>query len=230
VGVLRPTFLVIAACALPLVPPLGCGGSEAPDELTDPDLPLVATNPDGDPYPTDRIGGRKRSGTRPGDRMPNFTFRAYRSGRGGGLESVSLAEYYDPHQRRHKVLHLQVAATWCAICSSELEATVPVTEELKAKGIVFVEVIVSGPTPGIGPSLAEVDAWVDRHGTNFPTGIDVRGRRLSAVGVNGALMPHDILIDTRTMEILDSSVGAPLDVARYAGDGLRFVTERPPSY
>ncbi|MBX3215515.1 MAG: TlpA family protein disulfide reductase [Labilithrix sp.] len=208
-----------------------CGSSDdRPPPFPDPDLPLADASPDGEPYPTDRIGERKRSGTRPGDRMPNMTFRAYRSGRAGGLESVSLAEYFDPKQARHKVLHLQVAATWCAICSSELEATMSVVNELEARGIRFLEVIVSGAIVGQGPALAEVEAWIDRHGTTFPTGIDVAGRRLGAVGVNPAAMPHDILIDTRTMEILDSSVGAPVDVAKYVLEALRFVEENPPSY
>jgi hypothetical protein len=207
---------------------LGC--SDETEELADPDLPIVATNPDGEPYPTDHLGGRKRTATRPGDRLPNFTFRAYRNGRANGLETVSLAEYYDPQQKRNKVLHIQVAATWCAICSSELDATVTVTEPLKQRGVVFLEVVVSGATAGKGPSLSEVDAWIDRHNTNFPTAIDVRGRRLGTVGVSVSAMPHDILLDTRTMEILDSSVGAPLDVGKYALDGLRFVTDHPPSY
>ncbi|MCW5834663.1 MAG: redoxin domain-containing protein [Labilithrix sp.] len=214
-------LVVAAACS-------SSDGAQAP--FPDPDLPLVEANPDGEPYPTDRIGGTKRSGTRPGDRMPNLTFRAYRSGRAGGLETVSLAEYFDPTQARHKVLHLQIAATWCAICSSELEATMSVVDELEARGIRFLEVIVSGATAGKGPSLAEVDAWIDRHGTTFPTGIDVAARRLGALGVNGAAMPHDILLDTRTMEILDSSVGAPVDVAKYVLEALRFVEENPPSY
>lgn len=213
------------------ITPLGATGcSEQPEEFADPDLALVEKNPDGEPYPTDHIGGRKRTGTRVGDRMPNFTFKAYRNGRANGLETISLAEYYDPQQKRNKVLHIQVAATWCAICSSELEATVSVTEPLKKRGVVFLEVLVSGATAGKGPSLAEVDAWIDRHETNFPTGIDVRARRLGTVGVSVSAMPHDILIDTRTMEILDSSIGAPLDVGVYVLDGLKFVTEHPPSY
>ena len=229
-GIVRPATVLFTACIAALLPSSGCSSKEGPEELADPDLPVVATNPDGVPYPTDRLGGQERRRGSPGDRIPNLTFRAYRSGRAGGLETVSLAEYYDPGARRHKVLHVQLAATWCAVCSSELSATVPVAAPLREEGVVFVEVIVSGQTPGAGPSLAEVDAWVDRHGTTFPTAIDVRARRLGPLGVSGAVMPHDILVDTRTMEILDSSVGAPLDVAVYVRDGLRFVEENPPSY
>lgn len=212
---------------------VSCSSSEpgARDEpFPDPDLPAVTVNPDGAPYPTDHLGGNERRGGVRGDRIPNFTFKGYRSGRGGGLEDISLAEFYDPEQKRHKILHLQVAATWCAICSSVLSATLTVVEPLAERGVVFFEVIVSGTTPGAGPSLAEVDAWVDRHASTLPTGIDVAARRLGALGVNGAVMPHDIVIDTRTMEILDSSTGAPVDVGQYVLSALRFVEANPPSY
>ncbi|MDF2695881.1 MAG: hypothetical protein K0S65_4264 [Labilithrix sp.] len=222
-GVLASLTVVMA-----LTP--ACSSDDADDPFPDPDLAVVETNPDGVPYPTDRVGGQKRSGKTPGDRMPNFSFRAYRNGRAGGLETVSLAEYFDPDQKRNKVLHIQVAATWCTICSSELEATVTVTEPLAERGIRFLEVVVSGNVAGQGPPLRDVDAWIDRHGTNFPTAIDVEARRLGAVGVSVAVVPHDILIDTRTMEILDSSVGAPLDVGKYVLEALRFVEENPPSY
>jgi hypothetical protein len=207
-----------------------CGSDDPDPPMPDPDLPPVDANPDGDPYPTDHLGGKDRSGTTPGDRIPNLTLRAYRNGTASGLDTLSLAEYYDPHQRHHKILHLQVAATWCAICSSELEATVTVTQALKARGIEFLEVVVSGQTAGKGPSLGELDGWIDRHKTNFPTAVDVAARRLGALGVSPGVMPHDILIDTRTMEILDSSPGAPLDVAHYVLDGLNFVEKNPPSY
>jgi hypothetical protein len=223
-------FFVVASAALTVSGPgIGACSSE-PDELSDPDLPTVTTNPDGVPYPTDHIGSVKRSHGRPGDRIPNFTFRAYRSGRAGGLETVSLAEYFDPQQRRNKVLHLQVAATWCAICSGELEATMTVVEPLKERGVLFLEVVISGQTAGKGPSQSEVEDWIDRHHTTFPTGIDVRGRRLAALGVSTSAVPYDVLLDTRTMEILDSSVGSPLDVGQYVLQALDFVTKNPPSY
>jgi hypothetical protein len=228
-GLARSSVFGLALMAT-TAPPSLIACSDENKEFTDPDLAVVEANLDGEPYPTDRIGGRKRSGTRPGDRMPNFTFRAYRNGRANGLETISLAEYFDPQQKRNKVLHIQVAATWCAICSAELEATVTVTEPLKERGVVFLEIVVSGATAGAGPSLEEVDTWIDRHKTNFPTAIDVRARRLGPLGVSGSAMPHDILIDTRTMEILDSSIGAPLDIGVYVLDGLAFVTKNPPSY
>lgn len=164
--------------------------------------------------------------------MPNFAFLAYRDGdRSKGLTPISMADYYDPSGARNKVLYVQFAATWCAVCSDELAASVTIMDKAKAKGIVFLEVVVSGATAGFGPSQAEFDGWADRHRTNFTTAIDVRARRTASIGISGAsgAMPHDVLIDTRTMEILDSSAGAPADVGVYATDGLDFVTKNPPS-
>ncbi len=38
-----------------------------------------------------------------------------------------------------------------------------VAKPLAEKGVVFLEVIVSGASAGAGPSLEEVDGWVTRH-------------------------------------------------------------------
>ena len=43
-------------------------------------------------------------------------------------------------------------------------------------------------------------------------------------------VPYDILVDLRTMEILDSSAGAPVNVARYVREGIAWVDTHPPSY
>ena len=90
--------------------------------------------------------------------------------------------------------------------------------------------MVSGATAGQGPSLSEVDGWITGHKANFPTAIDVAGRRFGSLGVQPNAVPYDLLIDTRTMEILDSSVGAPVDVGQYALAALKFVESSPPSY
>lgn len=224
----RPSFRPLHFATAALLALGAC--SSDPEEAEDPSLPAVTTNPDGIPYPTDHLGGTERSVLKPGDRIPNFTFRGYRDGdRSKGLTTISLADYYDPSAKRNKVLYVQFAGTWCSVCSSELEATVTITEKAKEKGIALLEVVVSGATAGFGPSNAEFDGWADRHHTNFTTAIDVRAKRTSAIGVKGDAMPHDLLIDTRTMEILDSSVGAPVDVGHYALEGLDFVDKNPPS-
>lgn len=210
--------LAVAACS-----------SDGPPDLPDPDLPGRAANPDGVPYPSDSIGGLERSSTQPGQRIPNMTFQAYVDGdRARGLQTISLADYYDPEQKRHKVLDIQISQTWCSICSVETEATMQVLDRLHEEGAVVLQVMTSGPVASKGPALEDVDGWVDRHRMGYTLAVDVRGRRMSGVGVS--TVPWDILVDTRTMEILDSSAGAPADVLRYVRDGLQWVGTHPPSY
>jgi len=214
---------VVASCS---------SSKEAEPDFADPQLPGRDANPEGVPYPTDHLGGAERSGTRPGDRIPNFTFQAYVDGdRAAGLKTISLADYYDPQRIRHSILHLEVAAVWCTICSSYAEATVKVKEPLGLEGVVYLEVMVGGQKGnGAGPSLREVDDWIARHKSNFTTAIDVRAKRLASIGVPPATMPWDIMIDTRTMEILDSTGGAPLDIAKYDRSFLQSVATRAPAY
>jgi hypothetical protein len=222
-GVLLSLLSVCAGLA-------GCADEEA-EEAEDPDVPGRTTNPDGVPYPTDRIGPHDRVGKNPGDRIPNFTFQGYPDAdRSRGLQPISLADYFDPQQKRNKVLHIQVAATWCSICRSVVEATNIAKEPLGKRGMAYLEVVVSGPTQGIGPSLPQFDEWLTQNKTTFTSVLDVRARRLASIGVNGDVMPWDIVIDTRTMEILDSSGGAPADIGLFANEFLAFVEKNPPSY
>lgn len=218
-------------CSTLLLVVLACSNKPTEPDFPDPDVPGRDTNPDGVPYPIDHLGGTPRSGDRPGDRIPNFTFQGYVDGdRVAGLKTISLADYFDPTRKRHRLLHLEVAATWCPICSSYAAATTKVKVPLGEEGIVYLEVIVGGQTGTSGPSLQEVDDWIDRHKSNFTTAIDVRARRLGSIGVPLLTMPWDIIIDTRTMEIVESSGGAPKELVAYDRSFLRAVESRPPAY
>ena len=202
-------------------------GSSTSDDFADPDVVGREVNPEGVPYPTDHIGAAERTRSRPGDRIPNFTFQGYVNGDRSKLQTISLADYYDPDRKHHRLLVLQFAATWCAYCSSELTETLRVKDELAAEGGVFLEVLVSGAKLQQGPSLDEAEQWMARHNTTISMAIDVGARRVGRIGVDGSVMPWDARIDTRTMEILESSGGSPADVAKYVREGLEFVNKNP---
>ena len=222
----RPLLALLGAAVA------SCSSSkEQEPDFPDPEVAGRDVNPDGIAYPTDNLGGRPRSGKRAGDRIPNFTFQAYVDGdRAAGLKTVSLADYFDPDQKRNKTLHIEVSAVWCTICSSVTEETIKVKDSLGLEGVRYLEIMAAGKSVGAGPSLAEVDSWVIRHSSNITTGIDVRSRRLAGIGVDPNLKPWDIVIDTRTMEILDSSGGSPLDIVKYERSYLQVVAQIPPSY
>jgi hypothetical protein len=206
-----------------------CSTDDPPPDAPDPEVVGRDANPDGVPYPTDSLGGIERASNRPGQRIPNFTFQAYVNGdRSKGLQTISMADFFDPDQKRHKVLDIQISQVWCTICSVETESTSLVIDELTAEGAVFLQVMTSGNDASRGPSLEEFDSWVVRHKMTYTLALDVRGRRMSGIGVS--TLPWDILVDTRTMEILDSSAGAPADVAKYVREGLQWVASHPPSY
>ncbi|MBS2015282.1 MAG: redoxin domain-containing protein [Deltaproteobacteria bacterium] len=227
---LRParggTVWATVALALALV--ASCGSSTS-DPFDDPDVTGRTANPDGVPYPTDHIGGAERTRSRPGDRIPNFTFQGYVNGDRSKLQTISLADYFDPERKRHRLLVVQFAATWCAYCSQELTETEKVKSELAAEGAVFLQILVSGAKLQQGPSLDESEQWHARHAMTYSLAIDVGARRVGGIGVDGSVMPWDARIDTRTMEILESSGGSPADVAKYVREGLDFVNKNPPA-
>jgi hypothetical protein len=204
--------------------------SSDPAELADPDVPAHPANPDGVAYPTDHIGAHARSGKNPGDRIPNLTFQAYVDGDKSKVQTVSLADFYDPTSKKYKLLHIEGSAVWCTICGSVADATTQVKPAFLPKGIVYLEVIVSGGTQFKGPSGDEVTGWIDAHHSNFTTAYDVRARRMSTIGVDGSVMPYDVYVDLRTMEIVESSGGAPADIGIYDQKMLQSVMSRAPAY
>jgi len=221
--------VLFASPLLVLVLAVSCKKDDTPPDFPDPDVPAHPTNPEGVAYPTDSLGGAERGVNHPGDRIPNLTFQAYVDGdRSKGLQTVSLADYFDPERKHHKLLDIQISAGWCSICSVETSSTSQVIDDLKKEGATFLQVMINGNGGATGPALEEVDAWVDGHHMTYTLAIDVRARRMNGLGVT--TVPWDLLIDTRTMEILDSSAGAPADVEKYVRDGLDFVNAHPPSY
>ena len=193
----------------------------------DVDVAGRSTNPDGLPYPTDRLGSTPRHGTTPGDHFPNLTFQGYvDSNRAAGLQTVSLADVYDPNATRHRVLHLMAAVMWCPHCQHETDLMASLVPTLRAEGAAFIQVVLNGPSRGKGPDLCDMDSWIDDHATSFTVVFDVSARRLGSVADVSAV-PWNALIDTRTMEVLDVTVGAPADFAAYVRSALNAVAPPP---
>jgi hypothetical protein len=66
--------------------------------------------------------------------------------------------------------------------------------------------------------------------SNLTTAVDVRATRLAGIGVDPGVRPWDIVVDTRSMEILESSGGSPIDVATYDRSYLKVVASFDPPY
>src|SRR5260370_14205510 len=91
------------------------------------------TNLDGVPYPTPTggYGHVARRGLTPGSIMQNFKFLGYpNADKSKGLQTIALADYYDPCGKRLTMLHLTVAGVWCVPCNQETDAIVAAQAEL----------------------------------------------------------------------------------------------------
>jgi hypothetical protein len=198
----------------------GCSG-KGPDELSDPDVAGHTTAPDGTPYPTANIGPS------PGQIAPNVTFQGYpSSNKGAGLQTYSFADLYDPGAKNHELLYLSISASWCSRCVEEAKEIAAALPTYAAQGVVVVEVLVAGASPGYGPSKGELDGWVDTNHTSWTVLADVRGRRTSGE-LDLAGVPSSMLIDSRTMEIIHASAGAPDDLGAYFKLGLDWIARHP---
>jgi hypothetical protein len=171
-------------------------------------------NPDGVAYPSPAGGyGRNaRAGAAPGNVIQNFKFLGFTNpmdpnNAQAGLQTISLADYYDPCQKRHKLLHLTVAAVWCQPCNMETDAIVADKAQLDSQGIVVLQALDDGPTMGIPATLANLDYWINIHRPTFPEMLDPGLHNLGGFFDQNAI-PWNADIDVRTMEILTSAVGA----------------------
>jgi hypothetical protein len=191
----------------------------------------VTLNPDGIPYPTPAAGyGRTaRSGSSPGDIIADYKFQGYPEGNlDGGLQTIALADYYDPCGKRYKVLHLSVAGVWCVPCNDETVAVVAGKTDLASKGVVVIQALSDGPTEGVAATQTDLNYWVEKYMSNFTEMLDPGLMNLGGFFPAESL-PWNCDIDPRTMEILDDSTGWAGDLDTEIQPGL---TARPadPSY
>src|SRR5580704_5293256 len=159
----------LGALLLPAVV-TACGGSsagansqaQACHPCTSPDAAPATTaghdtNTEGVPYPAPQGGyGRTaRRGNTPGSIIENFKFLGYpNADKSQGLQTIALADYYDPCNKRLKVLHLSVAGVWCVPCNEESSALVAAKTMLDTEHVVLLQALDDGPTMGVPATLS----------------------------------------------------------------------------
>ncbi|HEY3816143.1 MAG TPA: hypothetical protein VGL81_03175 [Polyangiaceae bacterium] len=190
-------------------------------------------NPDGVAYPAPAsgYGHNPRSGNTPGSIIQNFKFLGYLNGdMSQPLTTISLADYYDPCNKRYKLLHISVAAVWCEPCNEETDAVVAdlgsSSSVLNADQVVFIQALDDGPTEGVPATKSDLDYWITKHSSNFTEMLDPGLKNLGGF-FNAAAIPWNSDIDVRTMEMLDSSEGWDGDVGSEVKPGLSALPAMP---
>lgn len=158
-------------------------------------------NPAGDPYPTKGIG------TTEGAIIRNFKFVGYPDADvEGGLQPISLAQFYDPTGKDVKMIHIQAAGVWCSACKGETTALVPLASELKARKVVWIVSLAEGAKPGSPSKKSDLGDWISTFSSPFTHVLDPANQNLGPFYDRTAL-PWNANIDATTMKILTSGTG-----------------------
>jgi hypothetical protein len=201
------------------------GGGSAPTST----LSGHDSNPDGVPYPkpTSGYGRNARSGSTAGSVMANYKFRGYPNGdMSQGLQTIALADYYDPCGKRYKMIHLSVAGLWCEACDEETNALVGAKSQLASEKVVVLQAVDEGAMENVPATQSDLDRWVTAHKSNFTTMLDPGLENLSGF-FNPESIPWNCDLDPRTMEIIDDSVGWAGDVTSETRAGLAAIPSTP---
>jgi len=214
----------VVACSSGSSPATGAACTTNPDTTDDGGTDV---NPDGVAYPTGCYGHTARSGSTPGSVLQNFKFQGYLNGdTTQPLTTISLADYYDPCNKRYKLIHLSAAAIWCVACSGETDDFVAAKSSLDAQQIVVLQALDEGAVEGTPATVSDLDYWISSHKSNFTEMLDPGDQNFAGF-FNLAGLPWNADVDPRTMEILDSSEGYSGSVQGEVQGGLNAVMSSP---
>lgn len=138
------------------------------------------------------------------------------------LVPMSLGEFYNPTgdgvfldgsaltvgAPKPRALGIVVGAVWCAPCQQEARSVLPEKNEILAPlgGQIFF-VLADGTQPGVPATEQDLERWTQTFDTDFPAVLDTE-YALGAV-IKTDAYPANILIDTRTMAIVEVVSGVP---------------------
>ena len=184
-------------------------------------------NPYGIPYPTKNLGYQARAGNRPGSIMRNYKFLGDRDGDPSkGTTVISLADYFDPDMKQHKVIHFSAGALWCPPCNEEAKALVPEVDALKKKKVTIIQAIIEGDARGTGATGDDLDVWQKRHSINYTIFLDPEQGNLGQF-FEAAAIPWNGYLDARSMEVLESGVGYNQDQASVYDKWSKWIDANP---
>jgi len=221
--------LSLAACSSPNQAALCNPCGSANDDAASPDAGADNLNPEGVPYPNPPGGfGRKaRTGKTPGSVIQNYKFKGYpNADESMGLQTIALAEYYDPCGKHQKLLHLTVAGVWCVPCNEETDALVAAKADLASKQVVVIQALSDGAMEGTPATQNDMNFWIEKHMSNFTEMLDPGLANLGGF-FNASAIPWNCDIDPRTMEIIDDSTGWSGDVDSELQPGLTSLPAVP---
>ena len=125
----------------------------------------------------------------------------------GAAEAISLASFYDLHEKvqplaqwKGKVMVVNFWATWCPPCIAEIPEFIKIQKQYGKQGVQFVGIAID--------QKSKVQAFADEVGMNYPVllgdlaGIDLAKRIGNAQGG----LPYSVIVD-RNGKIVTTQLG-----------------------
>jgi hypothetical protein len=155
-----------------------------------------------------------------GSTFPNVSFKGYHEGT-GVWSDVSMSEYYDPDGSRHvNALWLDVSASWCSACRAEAGDLPDLYTKYKPRGGRVLTALIENDSSSPA-TQSTVDSWDTSFSVNFDIVADPMSAALPKGGVG---LPHNYLIDPRTMKIVKVVEGADPGATTIPGMDALLVT------
>src|ERR1041384_7854303 len=216
----RPAWLCIAAVFF-----AACSSAPLTDEGGDarPTGPSVAGAGGGASTPSS-VDYQKRDyppgpyGTGKGSTLEDFGFLGWRDPVASGydqtkLEQVQLSEFYDPTGSKGiKLLWINASAVWCSVCRAEMRDIKDngVRAAFEPRGVKLIVTLFEDNKSGPARPL-DLHNWgsASEHAIDFPLLLDP-GFKLGAFFTSDAT-PLNMLVDARTMRVLDETMGYSSD-------------------
>jgi hypothetical protein len=105
---------------------------------------------------------------------------------------------------------VNTAAIWCAACKNEHKTLGQHYAELAPRGLALVSALFQDDAGGPA-TVDDLRLWVETFGVKFPMVLDAPDYQLGSYG-SADQAPLNLLVDTRSMTILQKIVGDQSDV------------------
>jgi hypothetical protein len=127
----------------------------------------------------------------------------------GGAEVFPACSPLGAGAAKPKALLVILHAVWASPSNYEAKSVLPAKHAQYAPlGAEFVAILVEGQTPGAAATSANVVSWTTKYAVDYPTAIEP-AHTLNAV----QSYPLHLVVDTKTMKIVDVLTGAPDDTS-----------------
>jgi len=151
------------------------------------------------------------------------------------MQAIALADFYNPHADdpnyapaspeeddrlfppgspygegtpKPKALLINIGSVWCPPCNEEAKSELPPRyAQYKPCGGEFLLQLADGPTRGTPATPDNLYKWTLKYKVNYPATLDPTYK----LGAFYNAFPANILVDTRTMKILEIREGSPDD-------------------